>query len=438
MIRRLLIANRGEIALRILRACRVAGIETVAAYSRADRNLLHLDYADQLVCVSRVDYRDADSLLMAAKTRGCDAVHPGYGFLAENAAFAERVTAEGLVWVGPDHHSIALMGDKSRARSFAAAHGLEPVPGSEGNVPDVARAREIASSIGYPVVLKATFGGGGRGIRLVQDEAALIRAFDEVQTEAHAISGQADIYLEKFLDRARHIEIQVLGDGCGNAVHAGSRECSIQRRHQKVIEEAPAPGIEPAVLSDLGEACARAVAAMNYRNAGTLEFLYQDGEFRFIEMNTRIQVEHPLTEMTTGLDLVRMQLEIAASGGLPLTREAIEQRGHAIECRINAEDAAYRPSPGLVSSYIVPGGPGVRMDSHMYAGYRIPHEYDSLIGKLICHGADRAEAIARMETALAEFSIRGVDTNTGLLRRILASESFRAGKVNTGFLEDFE
>lgn len=437
MVRRLLIANRGEIALRILRACRECNIETVAAYTVADRHLLHLDYADQIFCISDTDYLDGDSLLMAAKLTGCDAVHPGYGFLSENAAFARRVVDEGLTWIGPDSESIALMGDKAQARREVSAYGLKPVPGSDGSVEDVDTAGRLGHEIGFPVVLKARYGGGGRGIRMVHHESELVDAFETTRNEAAAIFGQADVYLEKFLDGPRHVEIQVIGDGRGQAIHLGSRDCSIQRRHQKFLEEAPAPGIDAGVLGDLGRRCSDAMAALKYRNAGTLEFLYYDGEFYFIEMNTRIQVEHPVTEMITGLDLVRMQLEIAMTGQLPLRQDDVHVTGHAIECRINAEDVDHQPSPGTLTGYMVPGGPGIRVDSHLYQGYSVPHQYDSLVAKVVSHGRDREQATARMVGALDELSLKGIESNLALHRTILQSESFQRAEFDTSDLSQW-
>ncbi|MEX2488888.1 MAG: acetyl-CoA carboxylase biotin carboxylase subunit [Pseudomonadales bacterium] len=434
MIQRLLIANRGEIALRILRACRECGVETVAAYARADQNLLHLDYADEIICISDVDYLDMNGLLMAARVTGCDAVHPGYGFLSENAEFARRVEEEGLTWIGPGNETIEMMGNKAQARAEISTRGLQPIPGSKSSVPDNAAAESISAELGYPVALKASFGGGGRGIRVVPDSSSLAGLFEETENEARAIFGRRDIYVEKYLGSPRHIEIQIMGDGFGQAVHLGSRECSIQRRHQKLIEEAPAPHMDPELLDRLGQTCAAAAAALNYRNAGTFEFLYEDREFYFIEMNTRLQVEHPVTEMVTGLDLVRMQLEVASTGKLPVSQEEIRLTGHAIECRINAEDSDYRPVPGTLTRYHTPGGPGIRVDSHLYQGYKIPHQYDSLIGKLISHGCDREQAIARMVGALNEMALDGIDSNLALHEAVLLSDLFRRGDIDTTFL----
>lgn len=434
MVQRLLIANRGEIALRILRACRECGIETVAPYARADRHLLHLDYADEIICISDTDYLDIDGLLMAARLTGCDAVHPGYGFLSENGEFARRVAAEGLTWIGPVSETIEMMGDKAQARAEISVHGLKPIPGSRGSVQDSAAAESISGELGYPVALKASFGGGGRGIRVVPDSSRLAGLFEETRREAQAIFGRSDLYVEKYLNNPRHIEIQIMGDGFGQAVHLGSRECTIQRRHQKLIEEAPAPHIDTELLDRLGQTCARAAAALNYRNAGTFEFLYEEGEFYFIEMNTRLQVEHPVTEMVTGLDLVRMQLEVAGTGELPVSQEEITLTGHAIECRINAEDPDYRPVPGTLARYHTPGGPGIRVDSHLYQGYKIPHQYDPLIGKLISHGCDREQAIARMVGALNEMTLGGIDSNLALHEAVLSSDLFHRGDFGTNFL----
>lgn len=435
MIQRVLIANRGEIALRILRACRESGIKTVGAYARVDRNLRHLDYTDAAFCISETDYMDMDSLLMAARLNACDAIHPGYGFLSENAGFARRVEEEGLIWIGPDADTIGTMANKSLARSLVAEHGLCPIPGSEGNLENVEDAKLAARNAGYPVVLKATWGGGGRGIRIVEDEASLGDAFEQVTHEAGAIWGQPEIYLEKFLDDARHIEIQIMGDGRGKAIHMGSRECSIQRRRQKLIEESPAADVDEEALNDLARNCVKLAEAIKYRSAGTLEFLYQDGEFWFMEMNTRIQVEHPVTEMTTGQDLVQMQLDVAMDGNLPVQHDVVVS-GHAIECRINAEDIDYRPSPGQVKRYRSPGGPGIRVDTHLYEGYHVPHEYDSMIAKIISHGRDREEAIRRMLRGLDEFEIAGVETNRELHKRILNDDRFRRVRFNTRSLDD--
>jgi len=431
---RLLIANRGEIALRILRACRQAGIEVVSAYSRVDENLRHLELSDDTVCVGRDSYMDGEQLLAAAVTRGCDAVHPGYGFLSENEDFAGRVESEGLSFVGPTAAQIKAMGNKAQARQLLAQHGVPVLPGSPGPANNYEEVHEVAVQAGFPVLLKASQGGGGRGICLVQSEDQLETAFRDTTSQALSYFGDGELYVEKYLADARHIEIQVAGDGHGQVISMGARDCSVQRRHQKLIEEAPPPGIDNSSLRTLADLCCAALSDLQYRNLGTLEFLYQDGSFYFIEMNTRLQVEHPVTEAITGLDLVALQLEIARSGSLPLTQDDVRFEGHAIECRINAEDEEFRPSPGRVSELGWPGGPGVRLDSHLYEGYRIPHHYDSLVGKLICTGSDRAMALARMRGALKETRIRPVATNIGLHRKILGEPEFLAGGVSTGYL----
>ena len=435
-MKRLLIANRGEIALRILRACRQSGIEVVSVYTPADENLRHLELSDETVCIGRGSYMDVGQLLAAATTRGCDAVHPGYGFLSEHAAFAHETEDAGLTFVGPTAEQIGAMGNKSGARRLLADRGVPVLPGSTDPVHDLDSAREIAARIGYPLLLKASHGGGGRGIQLVLSESDLDRAFTETTSQALTFFGDAELYVEKFLDRARHIELQIAGDGYGQVISLGARDCSVQRRNQKIVEEAPPPGIEASKISALEEVCCAALGELNYRNLGTLEFLYQDGEFYFIEMNTRIQVEHPVTEAITGIDLVSLQLEIASNVELVLDQSNVVTSGHAIECRINAEDEQYRPSPGLVSELRLPGGPGVRMDSHLYQGYRVPHDYDSLIGKLICVGTDRSEALARMSGALRETKIGPIATNLDLHKKIMSDPAFLAGGVSTAYLQE--
>lgn len=440
MVSRVLIANRAEIALRILRACQELGIETVAAHSRVDERQLHLKYATDTVCIGEVSYLDSTQLIAAALSRHCDAVHPGYGLLSESASFARQVEAAGLVFIGPEPDVIARMGDKQSARASAESHGFTLVPGPiEGTLESARAAAAVAGSVGYPVLLKAVYGGGGRGMRLVSNATELEQAFDEARRESEAGFAQGALYLEKYLAAPRHIEVQVLGDGKGGAIHLGTRECSIQRRHQKVVEEAPAHGIEATRLAELAEQCASFASALRYRSAGTFEFLYQDGTFYFIEMNTRIQVEHPVTEMVTGVDLVKSQLEIAAGGALPAQAD-IRIDGHAIECRVNAESfdetaGLLRPSPGLAYDVRFPGGPGIRVDSHLYTGYQVPHHYDSLIGKIIGWGRTREESRRRMLGALAECEVKGVETNIELLQRVVASERFAGGEVDTHLLE---
>jgi acetyl-CoA carboxylase biotin carboxylase subunit len=433
-VHKVLIANRGEIALRIQRSCRELGIQTVAAYAAVDRDLLHLKFADEIVCISKNDYLCSENLVAAALTTGCDAVHPGYGFLSENAEFCRLVEDNGLTYIGPTSEQIAEMGNKILARRAFRALGISPVPGSEEEIDNLNDAINLVSQIGYPVVVKAAFGGGGRGIRIVDDEAMLEGAFSAAKAEAAAVFGDGAVYIEKFLDDARHIEVQIFGDGKGAAIHFGTRECSIQRRQQKVIEEAPAPNISQSILDALCEQAVAAVAAIEYRNVGTLEFLYQDGEFYFVEMNTRIQVEHPVTEAITGHDLLRLQIE-TADGNLLQTQNDIMFNGSAIECRINAEDDCYLPSPGVLSEVIFPGGAGVRVDSHLYAGYRVPHYFDSLVAKLIVWDRDRPGTLRKMQRALDEMTITGIETNKRKLQKIVSHEKFQEGDVNTRFLD---
>jgi acetyl-CoA carboxylase biotin carboxylase subunit len=442
MIKKLLIANRGEIALRILRACRELGIKTVAVYSEADRSLKHVGLADETVCIgpgpSAKSYLSATAILSAAEITGADAIHPGYGFLSENPDFAERVEASGFIFVGPRADSIRLMGDKVSAIRTMMAAGVPTVPGSGKPLDDNAEENyAIAERIGYPVIIKAAGGGGGRGMRVVYDKEMLLESIALTKNEAGVAFNNPEVYMEKFLQTPRHIEIQVLSDGQGNAVHLGERDCSMQRRHQKVVEEAPAPGITEAEREFIGNQCARACVEMNYRGAGTFEFLYEKGHFYFIEMNTRIQVEHPVTEMVTGIDLVRTQIQIAAGMPLPFTQADVQLRGHAIECRVNAEDPTHNfmPSPGKITRAHVPGGIGVRWDSHIYGGYSVPPTYDSMIGKLIVHGDTRESALARMENALSEMVIEGIKTNIGLQKEIISDDGFRKGGVNIHYLE---
>jgi len=441
MLEKVVIANRGEIALRILRACREMGIKTVAVHSNADNNLKHVLLADETVCIgppaSAESYLNMPAIISAAEVTDAVAVHPGYGFLSENADFAERVETSGFVFIGPPASAIREMGDKVAAIRAMKAAGVPTVPGSDGPLNDNAEeSLRIARDIGYPVIIKASGGGGGRGMRVVHAEASLINAITVTQAEARAAFGNDIVYMEKFLETPRHVEFQVLADNHGNAIHLGERDCSMQRRHQKVVEEAPAPGITAEQRNTIGERCVRACQEMGYRSAGTFEFLYQDDEFFFIEMNTRLQVEHPVTEMITGVDIVREQLRIAAGEPLSLTQEQVTFHGHAIECRINAEDPkTFMPSPGLVTLWHPPGGPGIRIESHIYSGYRVPPYYDSMIGKIIAHGADRETAIARMRNALSEVVIEGIKTNVPLHQEIFQHAAFQAGGTDIHYLE---
>ncbi len=438
---KVLIANRGEIALRVLRACQTMGIKTVAVHSTADRNLKHVGMADEAICIgpapSAQSYLNIPAIIAAAEVTDASAIHPGYGFLSENADFAEQVEQSGFVFVGPRAETIRLMGDKVEAIKAMKAAGVPCVPGSGGPLDDdVERSLKIAREIGYPVLIKAAGGGGGRGMRDVHTEAHLGNAIATTRAEARAAFGNDMVYMEKFLENPRHVEIQVLADGQGHAIHLCERDCSLQRRHPKVVEEAPAPGITPEMRAGIGKICVDACIRIGYRGAGTFEFLFQDGRFYFIEMNTRIQVEHPVTELITGVDLVREQLLIAAGQPLSIKQEDIVPRGHAIECRINAEDPdTFMPSPGMVKRFEAPGGPGVRIDTHLYDGYKIPPNYDSMIGKLIVHGFDRKTAIARMRTALSETVIEGVRTNLPLQQRIMADSGFKHGGRNIHYLE---
>jgi acetyl-CoA carboxylase, biotin carboxylase subunit len=441
MLEKIVIANRGEIALRILRACREMDIKTVAVHSSADNNLKHVLLADETVCIgppASVDsYLNMPAIISAAEVTDAVAIHPGYGFLSENADFADRVQSSGFVFVGPPPASIRTMGDKVEAIRTMKAAGVPTVPGSDGPLGDDAEENmRLARDIGYPIIIKASGGGGGRGMRVVHSEASLIAAITVTQAEARAAFDNDVVYMEKFLERPRHIEVQVLADNHGNAVHLGERDCSMQRRHQKVIEEAPAPGITPEQRASIGERCVRACLEIGYRSAGTFEFLYQDDEFYFIEMNTRLQVEHPVTEMITGVDIVREQLCIAGGEPLSVTQDDIRISGHAIECRINAEDPkTFMPSPGLVQLWHAPGGPGIRVESHIYSGYKVPPYYDSMIGKIIAHGNDRPTAIARMKNALGEIVIEGIKTNVPLHQEIFQHAAFQTGGTDIHYLE---
>ena len=440
-LEKVVIANRGEIALRILRACHSLGIRTVAVHSTADRNLKHVGLADEAICIGPApsidSYLNIPRIIAAAEITDANAIHPGYGFLAERADFAEQVEQSGFIFIGPTADVIRLMGDKVEAIRAMKSAGVPCVPGSGGPLGDsVEENVRIAREIGYPVIIKASGGGGGRGMRVVRTEAHLGNAITMTKQEAKAAFGNDQVYMEKFLENPRHVEIQVLADGQGNAIHLGERDCSMQRRHQKVVEEAPAPGITPELRAQIGKVCVDACLRIGYRGAGTFEFLFENGRFYFIEMNTRIQVEHPVTELITGVDLVREQLRIAAGEKLSIKQGDIEIQGHAIECRINAEDPeTFVPSPGTVKRFEAPGGPGVRVDTHLYDGYKIPPNYDSMIGKIIVHGPDRETAIARMRLALAETVIEGVKCNVPLQQRIMNDVGFQQGGQNIHYLE---
>ena len=442
MFDKILIANRGEIALRVLRAAKELGIATVAIYSTADKEAMHVKLADESVCIgpppARDSYLNVPAIITACEITGADAVHPGYGFLAENARFADILTEHGLVFIGPKAEHIRLMGDKIEAKRTATKLGIPCVPGSEGAVSDETEALRIAGEIGYPVLVKAASGGGGRGMKVAQSEADLMEAIATAKTEAKAAFGDDAVYLEKYLQKPRHIEIQVLGDGQGRAIHLGERDCSLQRRHQKVWEEGPSPALNPEERDRIGGVVAKAMADLGYAGVGTIEFLYEDGEFYFIEMNTRIQVEHPVTEMITGIDLVNEQIKIAAGSPLSLTQDEVRFHGVAIECRVNAEHPrTFMPSPGRITSFHPPGGLGVRVDSAAYQGYVIPPYYDSLVGKLIVHGRTRTEALMRLRRALDEFVVDGIETTLPLFRALVRNVDMQDGAYDIHWLENF-
>ena len=441
MFKKILIANRGEIALRVIRACKELGVQTVAVYSEADRESLHVRFADDDVCIgpppSRDSYLKIPRLIAAAEITGADAIHPGYGFLAENAEFAETCAASNIAFIGPTADQIRVMGDKAAARAAMSAANVPIIPGTPGPVEDVDEALTFSKQIGFPVIIKAAAGGGGKGMRVARDVDEFARSFQLARSEALSAFGSGDVYVEKYLDRPRHIEFQILGDTHGHVIHLGERDCSVQRRHQKLIEEAPSPAVSPELRQRMGDAAVKGAKSIDYVGAGTIEMLLDtDGSFYFMEMNTRIQVEHPVTEMLTGIDLVKEQIRVAA--GMPLSISKLPPlRGHVIECRVNAEDPArgFQPSPGRIIAFHPPGGPGVRLDTHVYAGYTVPPYYDSLLAKLICEGRDREEARRRMKIALESFIIEGVTTTIPFLARVMDNPRFRAGEVDTKFLE---
>jgi acetyl-CoA carboxylase biotin carboxylase subunit len=441
MFKKILVANRGEIALRIQRACREMGVKAVMVYSEADRDAKYVKLADEAVCIgpaaSAQSYLNMPAIISAAEVTDAEAIHPGYGFLSENANFAERVEKSGFQFIGPTPEAIRLMGDKVSAKVAMTKAGVPCVPGSDGELStDPVVLKRTAKEIGYPVIIKAAGGGGGRGMRVVHTEAALVNAVQTTKTEAGVAFGNSAVYMEKYLQNPRHIEIQIMADKYKSAVYLGERDCSMQRRHQKIIEEAPAPGIPRRIIERIGERCVLACKKIGYRGAGTFEFLYQDGEFYFIEMNTRLQVEHPVTEWITGIDVVKTQIQVAAGDKLPFTQRQIEIKGHAIECRVNAEDPfKFTPSPGRITTWHQPGGPGVRVDSHVYAGYFVPPNYDSMIGKISVHGDTRDQAIARMQTALLETVVEGINCNIALHRDLMADARFKVGGTNIHYLE---
>ncbi len=443
MVEKVLIANRGEIALRIIRSCRELGIATVAVYSTVDKKALHVQLADEAVCVgdslSNKSYLNIPNILAAATSRGVDAIHPGYGFLAENDKFAEMCSDHGITFIGPSPHAIRSMGDKSTAKETMESVGVPTVPGSKGLLSGIEEAYRLAEEIGYPVIIKATAGGGGRGMRLVENKLNLEKMFKAAQGEAEAAFGNDGLYMEKFIKKPRHVEIQILADRSGNVVHLGERDCSVQRRHQKLLEESPSPAIDSSLRKKMGKAASAAAKSIGYEGAGTVEFLVDDdNHFYFMEMNTRIQVEHPVTEMVTGVDLIAEQIKIASGENLQFNQEDIQLNGHAIECRINAEDPShnFRPSPGKITGWLPPGGPGVRVDSHVYTGYEIPPFYDSLIGKLIVWGKDRNSAIKRMKRALNECAVTGIPTTINFHLTLLNQRKFKEGKVYTKYVEE--
>ena len=443
MFEKVLIANRGEIALRIIRSCRELGIATVAVYSTVDKNALHVQLADEAVCVgdslSNKSYLNIPNILAAATSRGVDAIHPGYGFLAENDKFAEMCNDHGIIFIGPSPNSIRLMGDKSTAKETMEGVGVPTVPGSKGLLVNVEEAFKLADHIGYPVIIKATAGGGGRGMRLVENKDNLEKMFKAAQGEAEAAFGNDGLYMEKFIKKPRHVEVQILADRTGNVIHLGERDCSVQRRHQKLLEESPSPAINSLLREKMGSAAISAAKSIKYEGAGTVEFLVDENEkFYFMEMNTRIQVEHPVTEMVTGVDLIAEQIKIASGNNLEFNQEEIILNGHAIECRINAEDPShnFRPSPGRITGWLPPGGPGVRVDSHVYTGYEIPPFYDSLIGKLIVWGKDRNTAIKRMNRALNECAVTGIPTTINFHLNLLDKKKFKEGKIHTKYVEE--
>jgi acetyl-CoA carboxylase, biotin carboxylase subunit len=443
MFKKILIANRGEIALRIQRACRELGVKSVVVYSEADREAKYVKLADEAVCIgpaaSAQSYLNMPAIISTAEVTDAEAIHPGYGFLSENADFADRVEQSGFKFIGPTGDSIRIMGDKVSAKQAMIRAGVPCVPGSEGALPDdPATIRATAKKVGYPIIIKAAGGGGGRGMRVVHTEAALLNAVTMTKAEAGAAFGNPAVYMEKYLQNPRHIEIQVIADTFKNAVYLGERDCSMQRRHQKIIEEAPAPGIPRKLIERIGDRCAAACKKMGYRGAGTFEFLYENGEFYFIEMNTRVQVEHPVTELITGIDIVQTQIRVAAGEKLPFTQRQVEIRGHSIECRVNAEDPySFMPSPGRISLWHPPGGPGVRVDSHAYTNYFVPPNYDSMIGKIIVHAPTRDQALLRMRTALDETVIEGIKTNIPLHRELMADAKFVQGGTNIHYLEEW-
>jgi len=442
MFKKVLIANRGEIALRVIRACKELGVETVAVYSEADRESLHVRFADDDVCIGRAPSRDSylniPRLIAAAEITGADAIHPGYGFLAENAEFAEKVGASNIAFIGPSPDQIRQMGDKAAARKLAKEHGVPTVPGSPGPVESLEEGQQVAGELGFPVIIKAAAGGGGKGMRVANDADQFAQSFTLAKQEALAAFNSAEVYIEKYLARPRHIEIQIMGDTHGKVMHLCERDCSVQRRHQKLVEEAPSPAVDQTLRQDIGDAAVKLAEAIGYVGAGTIEFLLDsDGSFYFMEMNTRIQVEHPVTEMCTNFDLVKEQITVAAGAPLSFVMNGHRLRGHAIECRVNAEDPSrnFQPSPGLITAYHPPGGPGVRVDTHIYAGYTVPPYYDSLLAKVIVHGNTRTEALARMRQALDSFIIEGVTTTIPFLGRVMRHPDFVAGKIDTKFLE---